>query len=58
LEAGDESAVLAWFRLKPLLACLVAEQDGVVVGVAGLRDAAPGPPVQRSLADAGWKPAA
>ena len=25
LSAGDESAVLAWFRLKPLVACLVAE---------------------------------
>jgi hypothetical protein len=43
LEAGDESAVLSWFLLKPLLACLVAEQDGLVVGVAGLRDADPGP---------------
>lgn len=43
LEAGDEPAVLAWFLLKPLLACLVAEQDGLVVGVAGLRDADPGP---------------
>lgn len=43
LEAGDEPAVPAWFRLKPLSACLVAEQDGLVAGVAGLRDAAPGP---------------
>jgi GNAT superfamily N-acetyltransferase len=43
LEAGDEPAVLAWFLLKPLLACLVAEQDGLVAGVAGLRDAEPGP---------------
>lgn len=43
LQADDEPAVLAWFLLKPLLACLVAEQDGMVVGVAGLRDAAPGP---------------
>jgi GNAT superfamily N-acetyltransferase len=43
LQAGDEPAVLAWFRLKPLLACLVAEQDGLVAGVAGLRDADPGP---------------
>lgn len=43
LEAGGTPAVLAWFLLKPLLACLVAEQDGLVVGVAGLRDAAPGP---------------
>lgn len=43
LEAGDESAALAWFLLKPLNACPVAEQDGLVVGVAGLRDAEPGP---------------
>lgn len=43
LAPGDASAILAWFRLKPLVACLVAEQDGVVVGVAGLRDAVPGP---------------
>ena len=43
LEPGDEPAVLAWFRLKPLVACLVAEQDGLVAGVAGLRDADPGP---------------
>jgi len=43
LAAGDESAVLAWFRLKPLLACLVAEMEGTVVGIAGLRDAEPGP---------------
>jgi GNAT superfamily N-acetyltransferase len=43
LAPGDEPAVLAWFRLKPLLACLVAELDGAVVGVAGLRDAEPGP---------------
>lgn len=41
LEAADEPAVLAWFLLKPLLACLVAEKDGL--GVAGLRDADPGP---------------
>jgi GNAT superfamily N-acetyltransferase len=43
LVPGDEPSVLAWFRLKPLLACLVAELDGTVVGVAGLRDAEPGP---------------
>lgn len=43
LQAGDEPAVHAWFLLKPLLACLVAEQDRLVVGVAGLRDADPGP---------------
>lgn len=43
LEAGDEQAVLAWFLLKPLLACLLAEHDGLIVGVAGLRDAEPGP---------------
>lgn len=43
LESGDESAVLSWFLLKPLLACLVVEQDGLVVGVAGLRDTDPGP---------------
>jgi GNAT superfamily N-acetyltransferase len=43
LEAGDEPTVLSWFLLRPLLACLVAEQDGLVAGVAGLRDAAPGP---------------
>ena len=39
LAAGDETAVLAWFGLKPLVACLVAERVGVIVGVAGLRDA-------------------
>ena len=43
LAPGDESSVLAWFRLKPLLVCLVAELDGTVAGVAGLRDAEPGP---------------
>jgi GNAT superfamily N-acetyltransferase len=43
LAPGDEPSVLAWFRLKPLLACLVAELNGRVVGVAGLRDAEPGP---------------
>ena len=43
LAAGDETAVLAWFGLKPLVACLVADRDGVIVGVAGLRDAEPGP---------------
>jgi GNAT superfamily N-acetyltransferase len=43
LEAGDEPAVLSWFLLKPLLARLVAERDGLVAGVAGLRDADPGP---------------
>jgi len=43
LAPGDEPSVLAWFRLKPLLACLVAELDGTVAGVAGLRDAEPGP---------------
>ena len=43
LAADDETAVLGWFRLKPLVACLVAERDGVIVGVAGLRDAGPGP---------------
>lgn len=43
LDAGDEPAILAWFRLKPLAAFLVAERDGLVAGVAGLRDAAPGP---------------
>ena len=43
LEAGDEPAVLAWFLLKPLLTCLVAEQDGLVAGIAGLRDAEPSP---------------
>ena len=43
LKSGDEPTVLAWFLLKPLLACLVAEQDGLVEGVAGLRDAEPGP---------------
>jgi GNAT superfamily N-acetyltransferase len=42
LAVGDETAVLAWFVLKPLVACLVAERDGVIVGVAGLRDAEPG----------------
>jgi hypothetical protein len=42
-EAGDEPTILAWFRLKPLLACLVAEQGGPVAGVAGLRDAEPDP---------------
>jgi GNAT superfamily N-acetyltransferase len=43
LAPGDEQAILAWFRLKPLAAWLVAEQAGMVAGVAGLRDAAPGP---------------
>jgi hypothetical protein len=43
LSPGDEPSVLAWFRLKPLLACLVGELDGTVAGVAGLRDAEPGP---------------
>lgn len=43
LSPGDEPAILEWFRLKPLLACMVAERDGLVVGVAGLRDAGPGP---------------
>jgi GNAT superfamily N-acetyltransferase len=43
LAAGDEAAIQAWFRLKPLVACLVAERGGRVVGVAGLRDASPGP---------------
>ncbi len=43
LAADDATAVLGWFRLKPLVACLVAERDGVIVGVAGLRDAGPGP---------------
>jgi GNAT superfamily N-acetyltransferase len=43
LAPGDEPSVLAWFRLKPLLACLVADLDGTVAGVAGLRDAEPGP---------------
>ena len=32
LVPGDKPSVLAWFRLKPLLACLVAELDGTVVG--------------------------
>lgn len=44
LAAGDEAAILAWFRMKPLVACLVAEQDGLAVGVARLWDAAPGLP--------------
>lgn len=43
LAPGDEPSLLAWFRLKPLLACLVAEVNGIVAGVAGLRDAEPGP---------------
>ena len=43
LDAGDEQAILAWWRLKPLVACLVAERGGQVVGVAGLREALPGP---------------
>jgi hypothetical protein len=43
LAAGDETAILTWFRLKPLAACLGAERGGQVVGVAGLRDAVPGP---------------
>jgi GNAT superfamily N-acetyltransferase len=43
LAAGDEAAILAWFRLKPLVACLVADRGSQVAGVAGLRDAAPGP---------------
>ena len=32
-----------WFRLKPLPACLVAELNGTVADVAGLRDAESGP---------------
>ena len=43
LAPGDEAAILGWFRLKPLLAFLIAELDGTVAGVAGLRDAEPGP---------------
>jgi hypothetical protein len=43
LAPDDELAILAWFRLTPLLACLVAGRDGLVVGVAGLRAADPGP---------------
>jgi GNAT superfamily N-acetyltransferase len=43
LAADDETAVLAWFGLKPLAARLVSERDGVIVGVAGLRDSEPGP---------------
>ena len=43
LAADDEAAIIAWFRLKPLVACLVTERGGRVAGVAGLRDAAPGP---------------
>jgi len=43
LTADDEAAILTWFRLKPLVACLVAERGGRGVGVAGLRDADPGP---------------
>jgi GNAT superfamily N-acetyltransferase len=54
LEAGDEPAVLAWFLLKPLLACLVAEHDGLVVGVAGLRDADPGPGTRSEDANGRW----
>ena len=33
LAPGDEAEILGWFRLKPLLAFLVAELDGAVVGV-------------------------
>jgi GNAT superfamily N-acetyltransferase len=43
LAPGDELSVLAWFRRKPLSACLVAEVSGTVAGVAGLRNAEPGP---------------
>ena len=43
LAPDDESGILDWFQLKPLLACLVAEQDGEIAGVAGLRNAEPGP---------------
>jgi GNAT superfamily N-acetyltransferase len=43
LQPDDLAAILGWFRLKPLLACLIAEHDGVIVGVAGLRDAEPEP---------------
>lgn len=42
LAPSDHPAILAWFRLKPLLACLVLELDRRVVGVAWLRDAEPG----------------
>lgn len=54
LVPGDEPSVLAWFRLKPLLACLVAELGGTVAGVAGLRDAEPGPG-PGSRAGGGWR---
>lgn len=43
LAGREPSAYLAWFRLKPLVSCLVAESAGTVAGVAGLRDAVPGP---------------
>jgi GNAT superfamily N-acetyltransferase len=43
LAAGDDQAVLGWYRLKPLAACLVAAEGQVVAGVAGLRDTEPGP---------------
>jgi GNAT superfamily N-acetyltransferase len=42
---GSQASDLAeWFLRKPLAACLVVEEpDGVIVGVAGLRAAAPPP---------------
>jgi hypothetical protein len=43
LASADEPEILDWFRLKPLLAYLVAERSSVVVAVAALRDAGPGP---------------
>lgn len=62
LDPGDSRAVLAWFRQKPLIACLVAEADGRIAGAAGLRGCgmripAPAPGTGRP-ADGGWKHAA
>ena len=57
LKAGDEPTVLAWFLLKPPLACLVAEQDGLVAGVAGCGTPNRAPERGRPP-DAGWKRAA
>jgi GNAT superfamily N-acetyltransferase len=43
LARDDRASLLSWFRLKPLVACLVAEQESAIAGIAGLRDSAPGP---------------
>jgi hypothetical protein len=54
LAPGDEAAILGWFRLKPLVAFLVAEAGGAVAGVAGC--GMPGPARgPGSRAAGGWR---